>query len=404
METQGKQHTIRLIENKSETVFAFQASHEGQKKYKKENYVMIVLSILLGITFLVSLFCFTNISIYQMRVDIFFAQIKTNAHDFYEWISGIDYASNMKIYCLQYVIGIIAGASLGLAGVIYQGVLKNQLASPETLGVQSGGLVGNLIFIVFFFRFTTESVLSYDSYMKEYMQKGIWERNQQIIFVLIGCIFTLFMTVGIATLAGRHGRISSSMMILMGMLFSTITNGAVSVAQYYFITRDATDPRLIELRRMTMGSLSKTFTVTQLILILMVVIPCMSILFITRRKMNLFALGEDEARTMGMNVNRFRFVMLLLATLLTAIVMSFIGQVGFIGFIVPHMARKLVGPDFAKMIPCSILLGGLFLIVIQNLAILFGFEMYLNVITSSVGSLCMLLILLNKRRKPYGTY
>ena len=121
-------------------------------------------------------------------------------------------------------------------------------------------------------------------------------------------------------------------------------------------------------------------------------------------KLNILVFGEDEAKAMGMNIRRFRNVLIACCTILTAVVLSFCGQMAMIGFMVPHFARYMVGPDFRYLVPASALLGGIVTLLVYDLCYLTGQTGSFNMYTGVVCSIVSAIFILKYRRKRHADW
>ena len=141
-------------------------------------------------------------------------------------------------------------------------------------------------------------------------------------------------------------------------------------------------------------------------LLLLAVPACMGItaVILMRGRLNLLVFGEDEARVMGMRVERTRNIMIALVTILTALVISFCGQIGFVGFIIPHLARRFTGPDFRYLIPGSALLGAICMTAVYYIANLASYASNINFITSLVGGSIFFIMIIRFRNKRYADW
>ena len=114
-------------------------------------------------------------------------------------------------------------------------------------------------------------------------------------------------------------------------------------------------------------------------------------------------MGEDEAATMGVNVRLYRTALIVVGTIMAAVVYAFCGAIGFVGFIVPQICRRFTGPDFRKLIPMCMFSGGILLILVYDVAVVFGYTQYMNMITSVIGCSMMIYALFaGKGGRAYG--
>ena len=132
------------------------------------------------------------------------------------------------------------------------------------------------------------------------------------------------------------------------------------------------------------------------------VLLAITAVMLMRSRLNLLVFGEDEARSMGIRVELTRNLMVGIVTFLTAIVISFCGQIGFVGFIIPHLARRFVGPDFRYLVPGSALLGAVCMMTVYYIATVIGYSSNINFVTSLVGGTIFLIMIIRFRNKRYA--
>ncbi len=370
-----------------------------KKREKKWGTTVLLIFIYAGVFFF-SLFFVTEYSVStiqnQFSLAYMLRMIRQSMEAFYHFLSGESGYGGMDYQIIHYVLVGIVGASLAACGALLQGTFRNVLAGPSTLGIQSGGTLGNMIYVLFFCSTEVVVVYSYEDIQRIVEEATFFTRNTQFLLVLAGCIFGVFFVVSIATIAGK-GKVSTSAMILAGTVFSSIIGSFCALIQYYIILKNPSDTRITLLRSLSMGSVSGYFSPEKLMLMLAVLIPCIIIMGLMAGKMNILAFGEETARTMGMNVKRYKLIMMGASTLMTAVVTAGVGHIGFLGFMVPQVTRKMVGPDFRRLFPTSVIFGALLLTLIYDVARVFFMTDSLNVFTSAIGSFVMLIILLKKK-------
>lgn len=269
---------------------------------------------------------------------------------------------------------IIAAAAIGsvlsAAGASYQGMFRNPLVSPDILGVASGAGLGALLAI-----FMGLSVLHIQ------------------LFAFIGRLSVVSIVYFLAGIARRHDPVLS--MVLVGIAMGSLCVGASSLlkvlADPYTQLPSITYWLLGGLNTITVDDLHKTLPV-----MLLGLIP----LFLLRWRMNILSLPDEEAQTLGVNVRQTRIIFILCATLITASAVSISGILGWIGLVVPHIARLIVGPNFSRLLPASLLLGAAFLLFTDTLArTIAPIELPLSIITSCIGAPFFLMLLIQTGRK-----
>lgn len=250
---------------------------------------------------------------------------------------------------------IIVGASLAIAGAAFQGIFKNPLVSSDLLGVSNGAGFGAALGIL----------LSGADFIVQ-------------VFAFIFGIISVSITYMISK-AYKDGGIL--VLVLSGVAISAFFNALISGAK--FIADP--DDKLPEIVYWLMGSIANA----SMEKILMIIIPLaigLIIIFTIRWRINLLAMGDNEARSLGVNPPRVRLLVIVGATLLTSAAVSISGIVGWIGLIIPHMARMIVGPDNKILIPASLSLGASFLLIMDNLSrTLISIEIPIGILTAIVG-------------------
>ncbi len=242
----------------------------------------------------------------------------------------------------------------------------------------------------------------YSSYLEFHATASLWSTYQQQICTLIGCFAGVGLVLLVATIAGR-GRLSASAMILSGTVFSSITSQCSMMIQYYMIIKNPNDQRIELIQELMMGTFDNVTSLQYLLMMAVPILICLAVLLALSGRLNLFSLDEDEAMTMGVNLRPLRYVIIAIGTILTAVVVSFCGRIGFLGFMIPLVGRKLVGPDMRRLLPASLMLGSILLILVFDAAYITGLTGYLSLFTSSIGSIVMLATLfIRKGGVSYG--
>lgn len=253
------------------------------------------------------------------------------------------------------VIGaVLTGCSLAVAGGVFQALFGNPLADSYTLGVSNGAGFGAALAIV----------LSFSTVMI------------QVSAMIFG-----IASVGLTFLLAGKKRKMPVTMILSGMLVSAFFSSLVSLLKF---TADP-EEKLPQIVYWLMGSLAG-LRYEKLLIIIPGFIAGIIILYLYRWRINILSMGSREARSMGLNVQRDRTIVIFAATLLTALVVSIAGIIGWVGIVIPHLARMIVGPDFRKLMPVSASLGICYLLIIDDLCrTLTTQEIPIGVITGIIG-------------------
>ena len=251
---------------------------------------------------------------------------------------------------------VLVGAALSAAGAAYQGLFKNPLVSPDILGASAGAGFGAALAIFCSMNMAGIQTLSF----------------------LMGIFAVLF-----AYLVGSRFRSDPLLaLVLAGILIGSIFTAMTSLLKYAADTED----KLPAITYWLMGSLASTtrndikFSVIPLVL---GALP----LYLLRWRINVLALGEEEAQALGLNTGRLKIVVIICATLMTAASVSISGLIGWVGLLVPHMARLLVGPNYKVLMPLSLIMGGLYLLIVDNVArTVSSVEIPLGILTALIGA------------------
>ncbi len=258
------------------------------------------------------------------------------------------------------VLGMLVGASLGMAGASYQGVFRNPLADPYLLGVSAGAGFGAVLALGF----------GLD------LSWGPFDTVPAAAFV--GALIAVLASMAIA----RGGSASPATLLLGGVAMAAL----FSAAQTYAISR-LSETRAREVLSWLFGQLNTTGW-KQVGLLLPYVAVCGVVLFIHRRHLDVLRVGDDEARTLGLDPARSRLVVIMAASLLTAAAVSVSGLIAFVGLVVPHIVRLLVSHSYRVIVPLSALAGAGFLAFadIGARTLLAPSELPVGVVTAFVGA------------------
>lgn len=265
------------------------------------------------------------------------------------------------------LVAVLVGASLSCAGATYQGMFRNPLVSPDILGVSAGAGLGASI--AFF----------YDLPMF-YVQA----------FAFIGGLGAVSIVAMLGTRARRHDPVL--VLVLAGIAVGSLLGAGISLIKIL------ADP-FTQLPSITFWFLGSLTAVDwdALALIATMLLVGLTPLFLLRWRLNLLTLEDDEARTLGVPIRLTRAVLIVLTTLCTAAVVSMTGIIGWVGLLVPHMARMLVGANFVVLLPTSFFLGGTFLLAADTMArTIAPIELPLGIITATFGAPFFLYLLLRR--------
>lgn len=326
-----------------------------RKKAVKNRILFLIL--ILAIVFLVLLgLIYGSVSIsFGDVISVLLGQDKTSKNAIIIWTVRLP----------RVIGGLLAGAGLGTAGVILQGVMNNSLAGPNTIGVNSGAG---------FFVMLSMILLPQNLFAKS-------------IFAFTGAFLTSIFILFLAFIAER----SRITIVLAGITISSFLSAGMNMMK--LLDTDVS----INATQFLIGSLSgvtmKAIKYPAFGIILGVLIS-----FVLAKALNILALGDGVANSIGLPVNLFRFVFVVVASFLAGLVVSFAGLIGFVGLIVPHICRYLFGQDARILLPASTLMGAIFVLISDLLSrTLFSpFELPVGIILSLAGGPFFLYLLMRK--------
>lgn len=336
------------------------------KKYKK--YMLLMLLLLSVVSFVITL-CMGAVRIpvkdtFYVLMDKLFS-VQFDGAEVSKHIVQIVWGLRMP----RVIIGFAVGCGLAVCGTVMQAIVQNPMADPYILGISSGATLGATLSI-----FLGAGVVT-----------GAWA----FIGAAVACGFVIF-------LSSYGGKSTSVKMILAGMivnaLFSAFSNFVISIA--------GDGDGMMTIKFWTMGSMTRADwdNVRSIVMIVAIV----TIFFILQaRPLNTLLLGEDAAITLGINLKKCRVIYLLLISLLTGILVSECGTIGFIGLIIPHIARAIVGTDHRKLLPVVAIMGGNFLIWMDAIArtLIAQTELPVGIFTAMIGAPFFVYIMV---KKHYG--
>lgn len=276
-----------------------------------------------------------------------------------------------KLRMPRLIAAVLVGGTLAAAGAAYQGMFRNPLVSPDILGVSSGAGLGAVLGIFLG------------------LPMGL---IQTLAFV--GGLAAVALVYAIAKLVRRHDPVL--VLVLAGLALGTLLGAGISLlkilADPYTQLPTITFWLLGGLSAVSLDDLGQALP-----LMLIGLVP----LLLLRWRMNLLSLGDEEAAALGINVRLTRLLLILGATLMTASAISFTGIIGWVGLVVPHMARLLVGPSFSRLLPASLLLGAAFLTLTDTLArTMTSIELPLGILTALIGAPFFLFLLARGGARP----
>ncbi len=268
----------------------------------------------------------------------------------------------------QITLSVLIGGALSVSGASYQTVFKNPIVSSDILGVSAGAGFGAAFAM---------------------LNGANWWEIQIAAFVCGIAAVTIAYAIGAV-----FGKQNLTILVLAGVVVSSFFQALISIIK----TVADTDSVLPSITFWLMGSLNKGDNADLLVMLPSVVLS-LALLFVFRHKIDVLAAGEDEATAMGVNVNLVKVVVIVASTLMTACAVSVAGIIGWIGMVVPHIARTITGASYSKLIAGSFVIGGIFLVLIDDLVRASFADLPLGVLTALIGTPVFVFLLVRTKRE-----
>lgn len=327
-------------------------SWNNSKKYR----------VMMSVLFVITVFCFvSSISLgryhisYQTILDVLFNQGANS--------SAIDRNVIVTSRIPRCIVACFSGIALSLSGVVYQNIFQNKLVSADLLGASSGASVGACIAILLG---CSKAIITGSSF-------------------IVG-ILAVLLTISISKAFQGN---ATTMLLLSGIIISGLMDAIVGLTKFLADN----DGVLSEITFWLMGDISKCSSSDLYFMVPIILIGAI-LIYVLRWKLNIIALGEYEAKTMGINYNFLKILLIGVATLLVATVVSVAGTIAWISLIIPHISRLLIGEDNKYVIPISLLLGADFMMIVDLLARTLNYsEIPLSIVTGFIGAPLFLITL-----------
>jgi iron complex transport system permease protein len=294
--------------------------------------------------------------------------------------SGLDVTYDViisQIRLPRIICGALVGVALATAGVVYQGIFRNPMADPYVIGASTGASLGSaLVFVLG-------------------IGVAVFGVNSVQVLAFVGALVTVLF---VYTLSKVGSKVPVTTLLLTGIAVSLFQNAIVT-----YLKTVASDQVLHGLTYWLIGSLSSTESWDNVFAILPFVVVGFIIAYLYSRDLNILALGEDQAQHLGVEIEKVKRILLISGALMTAAAVSISGLIGFVGLIIPHLTRVLVGPDHRILIPTSALVGSSFLMMCDAVSrvIMGSGEAPVGIITAFAGA-PFFIYLLRRKRKGYS--
>ena len=291
----------------------------------------------------------------------------------FEEVTDLQKVVVLQLRIPRIIMAVITGASLGVAGAVMQGMLRNPIVSPYTLGISNGAAFGAAVAIA--------------------MGVGVLPIRSYLIIAnaFVFSLITILVVYGISRLRGA----STETLILAGVAIGSLFAALISALRYF-----SDDDELREITFWLMGGLN-TVRYEYIFILVPVVVVLTSLCVKFSWDLNVLSAGEDVAKSIGIDVKRIRVLVLMCSSLLTGSVIAFTGVIGFIGLVAPHMCRIIIGNDHRFLIPSSGLMGALVLLVADTVCrtVIQPAEIPVGILTSVIGVPFFLYLLIRKKRR-----
>jgi len=315
----------------------------------------------------------------SVLVALSFGELKISLGDVLRMIlfggdeNSMEYLLITKVRLPRVVLGVAVGGALSLSGVILQGIYRNPLVEPYTLGISGGASLGVAATIV----------LGLDISLGTFMLP---------FSGFVGALLIIFL---VYTISSRKGSINIQNMLLTGVMISFIASSAMM-----FLMAITSTDNLHGIIFWIMGSLDEPNTgLIKFALFSGLTVLLISYLFV--QPLNALRLGEEKAQHLGINTNVSIRVLFILASLLAGVCVSVAGVIGFVGLIIPHLLRMIFGSDYRFLLISSFLLGGIFIVLSDVVArtIISPNELPIGVITGIVGGVVFIVLMSQKKER-----
>ncbi len=352
------------------------ADREGPQKHRgrreRRGFTVSMISILLVVlvaTMLVSM----TLGQYGMKVsDIIGAIVHTFFGVELEGYQPVHETVIVSVRFPRIIAATVIGMALAAAGASYQGLFRNPMVSPDLLGASSGAAFGAAVALLL---------------------------GGDVIIVQISAfscgLFAVGLSYWVSNIVSRGQNVVLSL-VLTGMVVSSMFAAFISIIKY---VADP-DTKLPSITYWLLGGLTSIHNENLPMLVIPIAVGLVPILLF-RYRLNVLSFGEEEARALGVNTTAIRAIYIVCATLVTSASVAASGMIGWVGLVIPHLSRFIVGPNYRALMPVSVLIGGLFLLVVDSITrIFFQVEVPLGVLTALIGA-PFFLYLLAKGKKSW---
>jgi iron complex transport system permease protein len=325
------------------------------------------------IFFLLFLF-FYSLKVGRIQIDIktIFSILLNNFIDFKSDYQELEEKIVELVRLPRVLMALVIGAGLAVAGASLQSIFRNPLAGPEILGVSSGAAFGGSLAILLF--------------------------DKAVMIISLAFIFGFLSILLISFLSRINGQNPVLMVVLSGVVIGALFSALTSLLTFIADPED----KLPAIVYWLLGSLAGA-DFNKLLIVSIPTILGIILIYLLRYRLNLLSLGEEEAKSLGIDIERTKWLILATITLIISSCVAICGIIGWVGLIIPHFARMLVGANHKRLIPVSIFIGSSYLLVIDNFARTLGqSEIPLSILTAIIGAPIFIYLLRKMQNKGWN--
>ncbi|MCL0036154.1 iron ABC transporter permease [Dehalococcoidia bacterium] len=320
-----------------------------KKRVKITSLALLILPIIL-------LAASLGIGRFPVSLDTVFSILGSRVFPIEPTWAGVEETVVLQIRLPRVLLAMLVGAGLAITGASFQGLFRNPLVSPGILGVAAGAGFGACLGILMF--------------------------GEPIAITLLAFVFGILAVIGAYMISKLKTGSSLLMLVLAGVIMGAFFTALIGLMQYVADPEEQLPAMVFWL----MGSLAGA-SYRELLWGAPLIVIGSSILLLLRWRINVLSLGEEEAQSLGINTQWLRWIIIAAATFVTAAAVAMTGMVGWVGLVIPHVGRMLVGPNHKVLLPASISLGAMFLLITDNVArAATAAEIPLSILTALIGA------------------
>lgn len=319
------------------------------KKHRVTSLALLILPIIL-------LAASLSVGRFPVSLDTVFNILASHVFPIEQTWTGIEETVVLRIRLPRVLLAMLVGAGLSISGASFQGLFRNPLVSPGILGVAAGAGFGACLGILMF--------------------------GEPIAIKLLAFVFGILAVIGAYMISKLKTGSSLLMLVLAGVIIGAFFTALIGLTQYVADPEEQLPAMVFWL----MGSIAGA-SYRELLWGAPLIIIGSSVLLLLRWRINVLSLGEEEAQSLGINTQWLRWLIIVAATVITASAVAMTGMVGWVGLVIPHVGRMLVGPNHKVLLPASISIGAMYLLAIDNVArAATAAEIPLSILTALIGA------------------